>query len=173
MDIGNGIYFMDDSRRAVADLQMWLREISRASGQMPSIYIDGIYGPETESAVSDFQMANGLPVTGRTDLATFNAIYGEFLAIVPISEQSFAGAENGAMALGDAFDGVLVLQVLLRRLAEDDESFFVETTGVFDAQTETAVKRLQAVFGVEEDGRVTVLLWRKLLALEQKRLPGT
>lgn len=173
MGVGRGLYFMNDGRRAVADLQGWLREISRAPGQLPSIYIDGIYGPETALAVSDFQRKNGLPVTGRTDLDTFNAIFREFSAIVPISEQSFAGAENGVMALGDAFDGVLALQILLRELAEEDESFFVEASGVYDEVTEAAVKRLQRVLGAEEDGRVTARLWKQLLALRQKRRQGT
>lgn len=172
MDIGYGRYFMDDGRRAVADLQRWLREISRVPGQIPVIYIDGIYGPETVLAVSDFQRRNGLPITGRTDLATFNAIFREFSAIIPVSERSFAGAENGVIALGDTFDGVLILQTLLRELAEEDESFFVNADGVFGVETENAVKRLQSVLGEAEDGRVTASLWRQLLALRQKRRQG-
>lgn len=157
----------------MADLQRWLREISRNAGEIPTVYIDGIYGPETAEAVEDFQRKNGLPVTGRTDLATFNAVFGAFSAILPVSERRFAGAENGVMALGDAFDGVLLLQVLLRELAEEDESFFVEASGKFDTETETAVKKLQRVLGEEEDGQVTAKLWKKLSALEQKRLPRT
>lgn len=166
-------YFIGDGRRAVADLQHWLREISRDTGAIPNIYIDGIYGAETVLAVSDFQRRNGLPVTGVIDLATFNSIYKAFSAIVPVSERAFLGAENGVISRGDAFDGVVILQTKLRELAEEDETFFVNADGVFGEETEKAVKRLQRIFGVTEDGKVTVSLWRKLLALGQKRRQGS
>ena len=165
-------YFVGDSRRATADLQHWLREISRDTGAIPNIYIDGIYGAETVLAVSDFQRRNGLPITGRVDLATFNAIFSAFSAIIPVPERVFAGAENGVIARGDAFDGVLILQTLLRELAEEDETFFVNADGVFGEDTENAVKRLQRVLGVAENGRVTASLWRQLIALGQKRRQG-
>lgn len=165
-------YFVGDSRRATADLQRWLREISRNAGAIPNVYIDGIYGAETVLAVSDFQRRNGLPITGTVDLATFNAIFSAFSAIIPVSERAFLGAENGVIARGDAFDGVVVLQSLLRDLAEEDESFFVNADGVFGEATENAVKRLQRVLGVVEDGRVTASLWRQLVALGQKRQQG-
>ncbi len=165
-------YFVGDSKRATADLQLWLREISRDTGAIPNIYIDGIYGAETVLAVSDFQRRNGLPITGRVDLATFNAIFGAFSAIIPASERVFAGAEKGVISRGDAFDGVLILQTLLRDLAEEDEPFFVNADGVFGENTENAVKRLQRVLGVAEDGRVTARLWGQLNALSQKRRQG-
>jgi peptidoglycan hydrolase-like protein with peptidoglycan-binding domain len=36
--------------------------------------VDGFYGPDTEAAVKAFQKDNGLPVTGKFDEATVNAI---------------------------------------------------------------------------------------------------
>ena len=38
------------------------------------VLVDGYYGPETEQAVSAFQRAKGLPITGKVDLRTFLAL---------------------------------------------------------------------------------------------------
>src|SRR6478752_428134 len=44
---------------AVASVQAKLRPT------MPGIWVDGIYGPQTEGAVRAFQRAHGLPVSGQ------------------------------------------------------------------------------------------------------------
>ncbi|MGE5391561.1 MAG: peptidoglycan-binding protein [Deltaproteobacteria bacterium] len=36
--------------------------------------VDGIYGPRTSAAVSEFQTAQGLPATGIVDIATYSAL---------------------------------------------------------------------------------------------------
>src|SRR5215210_6486715 len=51
------------------------------------LLVDGYYGPETEQAVSAFQRANGLPITGNVDLRTF-------LALIPPQTSSEAGYEG-------------------------------------------------------------------------------
>ena len=48
---------------------------------IPSLSVDGIYGPATESAVRAAQRWFGLPVTGITDSATWDAIYDQFSGI--------------------------------------------------------------------------------------------
>lgn len=68
------------------------RELSRASGNTPSADVravqerlialgygpltaTGVYGPQTELAVSVFQAASSLPATGTVDLPTWNALF--------------------------------------------------------------------------------------------------
>jgi hypothetical protein len=75
----------------IAGLQ-FSRELSRASGNTPStdvrvvqqrlvdlgygpFDITGVYGPQTELAVSVFQAANSLPATGVVDLPTWTALF--------------------------------------------------------------------------------------------------
>src|SRR4051812_46892766 len=54
---------------AVAAVQSKLRST------LPSILVDGIFGPQTEGAVRAYQRAHGLPVTGRVDARTWSALF--------------------------------------------------------------------------------------------------
>ena len=53
----------------VASVQAKLRAV------MPGIWVDGIYGPQTASAVRAFQRAHGLPVSGQVDATTWSALF--------------------------------------------------------------------------------------------------
>ena len=58
----------------IRSLQTMLRVISEDDDTFPTIIPDGIYGQQTVNAVSAFQRRHGLPVTGITDQATWEAI---------------------------------------------------------------------------------------------------
>ena len=60
--------------------------------QIPSIAVDGIYGPETARAVSAAQGYFGLPQTGTVDATTWDEIYDQF-----------AGIENRTLRSGETF----------------------------------------------------------------------
>ena len=64
-----------ENRRAeIYELQTMLRLLSQINPNFPPVNPDGIYGPETVSAVSAFQRFHGLPVTGVTDNSTWETI---------------------------------------------------------------------------------------------------
>ncbi len=58
----------------VAALQYALRELEYIYGDPLSISIDGKYEDETEEAIRHIQERNGIPVTGSTDLLTWNRV---------------------------------------------------------------------------------------------------
>ena len=58
----------------IRSLQTMLRVIAENDPRHVSVIPDGIYGPETMRSVSAFQRMHGLPVTGVTDQATWEAI---------------------------------------------------------------------------------------------------
>lgn len=60
------------ARGAKNDLVRWAQEHLQSAGQ--TVSVDGAYGAETETAVRNFQTANGLPVTGEIDTATWHAL---------------------------------------------------------------------------------------------------
>lgn len=62
----------------IRSLQTMLRVIAEDDPTHLRIVPDGIYGPETTAAVSTFQRKHGLPVTGVTDHATWEAVVGEY-----------------------------------------------------------------------------------------------
>lgn len=55
-------------------IQEQLNTISTAYPMIPTIAVDGIYGPQTANAVSTFQQIFGLPATGVVDIATWYKI---------------------------------------------------------------------------------------------------
>lgn len=65
----------------IRHLQYMLSMLSEFIDNIPPLSIDGIYGPATESAVRAAQGLFGLPVTGITDSATWDAIYDQFSGI--------------------------------------------------------------------------------------------
>ena len=48
----------------VRSLQTMLRVIAEDGGYIPTVVPDGIYGPQTATAVSTFQRRHALPITG-------------------------------------------------------------------------------------------------------------
>ena len=62
----------------IRSLQTMLRVIAEDDPTHLRIVPDGIYGPETTAAVSTFQRKHGLPVTGVTDHATWEAVVGVY-----------------------------------------------------------------------------------------------
>ena len=82
---GNGMnressfHFLQDGEAPVRNLQGWLRALSKNNGDIPEVFIDGIYGDETREAVRVFQALNGISPTGVVDISTFDAIYSAYL----------------------------------------------------------------------------------------------
>lgn len=70
----------------VRQLQEQLAEIAEVYYTIPSLAVDGIYGPGTAATVRAFQEKFDLPVTGITDAATWYRISSIYVAITRIAE---------------------------------------------------------------------------------------
>lgn len=69
---------LDDTGQDVSALQTRLIRLVYLAGSAT-----GVFGPGTEQAVRNFQAAQGLPVTGRADVATLDALGFDTSAIRP------------------------------------------------------------------------------------------
>lgn len=67
-------------------LQEELNRISIAYPAIPSVSIDGIYGPETANSVKIFQSVFGLPETGTVDYRTWYKISEIYVGVSRIAE---------------------------------------------------------------------------------------
>lgn len=66
---------------AVSALQYFISIIGQFSSAIPTLSIDGIFGPKTRQAVIDAQSQFGLPATGEVDQNTWQRLYDEYLGI--------------------------------------------------------------------------------------------
>ncbi len=72
----------------VRQLQEQLAEIADVYYSIPSLAVDGIYGPRTAASVTAFQEKFDLPATGQVDQATWYKISAIYVAVTRIAEYS-------------------------------------------------------------------------------------
>lgn len=152
----------------VSEFQGYLRYIAQNMRGIPLVNVDGVYGKKTAAATAEIQRLSGLKQTGRADLATWNAVlklFGKTERKMREPMPVFAyPLEIPYMSLGDSYDEIYILQVMLRRIGRIFENVTeVKVTGVFDFVTRDAVKDFKACCGLpDEDGRVDREAWNIL-----------
>ena len=70
----------------VRQMQEQLNAISSIYTAIPTIAVDGVFGPGTEAAVREFQSIFGLPVTGIVDYRTWYKISEIYVGVTRIAE---------------------------------------------------------------------------------------
>lgn len=71
---------------AVRTIQTQLNAISDNYPLIPKVRVDGVYGAQTQAAVSKFQEIFDLPVTGTVDFATWYQISNIYVAVENLAE---------------------------------------------------------------------------------------
>ncbi|MBQ1244490.1 MAG: peptidoglycan-binding protein [Clostridia bacterium] len=149
------MYDISDKRNAIREAQRFLLELHYATEYIPHIAIDGIYGEETRNAIGIFQSYNGLPITKEIDYITWQLLYEQFLLEEEkrLSEDYLILEEGLPLSLGAIGVDVELLQFLINRLSEKyDRIMRVETNGIFNYQTASALAELQKIYRIEETG---------------------
>ncbi len=152
----------------VQNIQYLLSYLAEFYSTIPSVAIDGIYGPSTTSAVSAFQETFDLPVTGNVDFDTWDVLYRTylgFLATIPFRyvEGNILPYPGIPLRLGSDADEVRVLQEYLNFVSRFyDEIPSVNVTGYFGNQTREAVLAFQRLEGIPPTGTVASVTWNAL-----------
>lgn len=160
-----------DTGVEVQNIQYLLSYLSAFYSQIPSVSIDGIYGPATVAAVSAFQRAFDLPITGETDRATYDALYRTYLGFIetiPFKyvEGNILPYPGIPLRIGSSDDSVRVLQEYLSYISNSyPEIPSVNITGYFGTQTESAVIAIQQLFGIPANGTVGSATWNAISEL--------
>jgi peptidoglycan hydrolase-like protein with peptidoglycan-binding domain len=126
------------------------RQVTLLQRALGDVKVDGVYGPETEAAVRQFQTSRGLAVDGVVgqqttsalrDRATATATFASFHATTPGETQATPESSAGASALGsEAGSGA------------SEAGSGASEAGASEAATASAVKRLQAALKLPVDG---------------------
>ena len=152
----------------IRSLQTMLRVIAENDSSHEPVIPDGIYGPETVSAVSTFQRIHGIPVTGVTDNRTWDAVVEiyEDARIEQLEAQPLLIILNPGQVIrkGERHPHLYLVQAMLTVLAETYESIDVpHATGILDDSTADALSAFQTISGLPMTGNLDKQTWRHLV----------
>ena len=158
------VLYPGESGIMVSVLQYYLNTISLYYAEVPEVFPDGIYGPQTEEAVRGVQGLFALEQTGILDRQTLFAIYDIYLGLTESIEEAdvTVAAPNGGQLLtvGSSGDDVRRLQFYLGVVASVYTDITApEITGDYDKATEDAVSQFQNVFGITVTGITGPITW--------------
>lgn len=164
---------LGDASNEVKTLQIQLNRVSRDYPAIGKISpVDGLFGPETEDSVKNFQRIFNLPVTGVVNKATWYKLSYLFASVKKLSELNSEGVTveeiqkqfSEDFRKGDNNPQVRVLQYYLSVVGAYYENVApVDITGYFGDMTENSVKSFQQVFGLPQTGVVDRATWEDLI----------
>lgn len=148
----------------VSVLQYYLHAVSIYYAEVPSIEVDGIYGPKTAEAVAAVQNLFGLEQTGSVDRQTLFAVYDIYLGVADVIRETdvTTAAQYGGqlLAVGSTGGDVSILQSYINVLSGVYDTVKPpEITGTYDAATEAAVSEIQRIFGITVTGITGPITW--------------
>ncbi len=154
---------------ATRNLQQYLRQLSYDEEGIPAPPVDGIFESQTTNSLREFQRSRGLPVTGRADLETWERLYADYRASLasnspPRQISAFPSDPQGyVLTAGSVGFVVSALQYMLRELHHSYAALSdVVMTGIYDDQTQSAVRSFQRLNSLPEDGNVGLLTWNEI-----------
>lgn len=151
----------------IRSLQTMLRYIAESDQRYKSLIPDGIYGPQTAAAVSQFQRIHGLPVTGVTDQVTWDAIHERFIParinIDPAEPLNIILNPNQVIRKGERHPNVNIAQAILYVLSEVYKSISEPTkSGILDDITADSIASFQMLSDIPMTGDLDKLTWKHL-----------
>ena len=156
-------------RDAVRNLQRYLRRLSYEYPTISPPPVDGIFAARTEEALSAFQRLRALPVTGRADRETWDALFAEYRRITEEKERRvtpdfFSRVPDDYEARPEETSSfITLLQWTLNELRVIYDSLpLLSLSGSFDGETEAAVLEFQRLHGLPRSGAVNRALWNRI-----------
>lgn len=149
-----------------ATVQYYLAVLARFYGSIPPVEIDGVFGAGTENAVIAFQRLFGLAqdgVVGRDTWRALSSAYAEVISGIDVFEDGVAPYPGKVLAISSTGRDVQTVQSYLAYIASNISLIpKITPDGVFGAQTETAVRTFQKLYGLEQTGTVGAATWNAI-----------
>lgn len=158
-----------DTGTDIATLQYYLDFLASFYDTLPDITIDGIFGNETLNAVLAFQRQFGLAQDGVVGRQTWYAIqdaYDAVLRSLPAEYTSYSSFLYPGYLITTGATGRVVeqLQTFINTIARNDPSVpSVTVDGVYGPGTENAVRVIQRINSIPENGAVGPLTWNAII----------
>lgn len=174
-----GVLSLGSRGAGVSNLQYFLSYLSDFYSTIPPLAVDGIFGVNTRNSVVAAQRTFGLSEDGTVGERTWNAIYDAYRGIVgeiPLRyiEGNVLPYPGTPLRRGSDNDSVLLLQQYINAISRSiSEIPSVGLTGYFGEQTDRAVRAIQSLYGLEENGIVGALTWGAITSLYNDIVNGT
>lgn len=152
----------------IRSLQTMLRTIALFSDDYERIVPDGIYGSETQAAISTFQRKHNLPVTGITDQRTWDEIVRMYdKALVSLEAPQAIDYELNSefpYTRGDSGTRVKIAQHMLVQIAERYSCVCSPTiSGSMDDVMINSISEFQRLNGLPINGKLDKPTWKYLV----------
>ena len=153
--------------QSIRSLQTMLRVIAQEDSDQPSLIPDGIYGGQTMGAVAAFQRNHGLPATGVTDQATWEAITAVYepaiIRVGPAQPLELILEPGEVLKRGSQSPDLFIIQGMLTVLSKAYESITPpELSGILDQATSLSVASFQELSGLPQTGELDKVTWKHL-----------
>ncbi len=151
----------------IFEIQINLRDIAEYNPDIPMIIPTGTYDAQTQRAVSEFQKNLNLPVTGTVNFMTWSAIMAEHKKTIqnkkePSNVCCYPSNIN-EFKIGDKGNLIYILQILLKNHNRKYKNYLdVQLTGLFDEQTEAALKEFQKYSKLPVTGILDKQTWNTI-----------
>ena len=144
--------------------------LNRQYEKIPKIYDTGVYDSKTRDAVAAFQKMAGIPVTGKVNLNTWNALVKEssihvYAKEMPLKVQccsnSFIDVKNG-------YEGDLVyaIKIILNNFNRKYKNYNkLEISNKYNTETEEVIKLFQKNSMLPVTGTVDKTTWNTLVSI--------
>lgn len=163
---------LGNSGNEVRYIQLRLNRIAKNYPSIPVIPDpDGIFGPETDAAVREFQRIFDLTVDGVVGRATWYKIVQIYGGVKQLTDLASEGIfleevtqlQPESLQRGDVGNNVRELQYYLNFIGQfNNQIQAVAIDGIFGTQTEQSVLDFQRYYGLPETGVVNVVTWNAM-----------
>ena len=168
----------------VQTAQYFLNVLSAYYESIPAVDIDGMLGPQTRTAILEFQKTMGLPATGTIDEETWDTMYNSILGILrelPPTAIALPALlfPNIIYREGSEGPGVYIIQEYLSYISTVVPAIpALDTDGVFGPETTAAVIAFQNIYDLPPTGVVNEQTWDTIVSVYRElrfgmlRTPG-
>ena len=160
-----------DTGIEVEHIHYYLDAIAFLDPDIPRLKTNSIYNDNSITMVKAFQKKYGLPVTGIFTYKDWNKLKNVYNNILKNLNNEFVDDlyPDNFLSLGSKGEDVVRFQKYLLSICRYDHSIpGVRVNGIFDDLTNSSVLKLQRDLGLDENGIVGPILWRKVVELSKR-----
>lgn len=158
----------ENTEHPILEIQRILRSIDSFENDLARIRLTGTYNEETRQGIIRFQEKYGLPATGTVDNTTWQLLQAIDRSIK--DAQALARAvyllprdPEYTLSIGIQDDVVYIIQHMLNVISQEYDGISpIAFTGIYDNDTENAVKEFQRINLLENSGIIDAVTFNRL-----------